>query len=176
MSDAEIQAPFLASAVLCEKVLEEKDGTMTVVRIINRLYLMVARTNERGQESEPHDQPSPGDLGFPLPLTAFISFRAIEPTGSHDLRVVAHSPTGKIHEMGTYRSAVQFKQSNQMFNLVLRLGLQAREEGLYWFDVLLDDRTVTRMPLQIVFGHPPPTSSTSESPSQSQANPAPQTS
>jgi len=36
-------------------------------------------------------------------------------------------------------------------NVRLLIQFTAEEEGIYWFDVLLDDEVVTRMPLRVVY-------------------------
>ena len=36
-------------------------------------------------------------------------------------------------------------------NLVLQLGFQAEEEGVYWFDVSLHDALITKVPLRVIY-------------------------
>jgi len=155
--------PWIAAALFCERVLEEKDDVLTIVRVIHKAT--VAAMDREGRL-----KPISEEKGFPIPLTAFIAFRASgEPTGPHSLRLVAHSPSGKTHDAGSYPDAIRFVADDQAFNLVVNMGVTAREAGLYWFDVLLDEELVTRIPLQIQFAQSPTTSRNPEDRSQNQA-------
>ncbi len=146
MEDAKVR-PWIATAVFCERVLEEKDDVLSVVRIIQKITV-TAIAAPTGKE---HDSSTLS--GVPLPLTAFVSFRAAgRPSGPHELKLIAHSPTGKVHDLRAYPDSVTLVSGDQVLNLVTNFRMQPLAgSGVYWFDVLLDGELVTRMPLQIEF-------------------------
>jgi len=170
MQNAEADRPWLATAVSCEKVLEEKDSAFTIVRVINRIGVTVHTVQPNAPTPTAADTRAIAAT-LPFPLTGFLSFRAPgKPSGPHSLRVLVHGPSGAITELASFPNAIKFAEGDQMFNVVLQFGLGFSAEGLYWFDVLLDESLVTRMPLQVVFG--PPQSPTSNTPTEQTRTPA----
>ncbi|MEX1253551.1 MAG: hypothetical protein WEE64_04345 [Dehalococcoidia bacterium] len=142
--------PFLTTAVLCEKVLEDKDGVLSAIRIVDRI-IQTAVGTEAPDEMPP----------VPVNLTALISFKSGAARGRHTIKLRPETPAG--FSLPETALQIHFEGEDRGANLVLQLGLQANQEGLYWFDVLLDDQLVTRMPLRIMYqrlqtaGAQPPT-------------------
>ena len=139
--------PFLAMAVFCERVLEEKTGVLSLIRVIDRLQIEGA--------------PMPSQEAPPLPasLTAVVSFKAGSARGSHNLAIRPESPAG-LH-LPEASLTVLFEGEDRGVNAIVGISVPIQQEGLYWFDVLLDGQRVTRMPLRIVyqrigFGYPTP--------------------
>jgi hypothetical protein len=141
--EEELAGPYLTIAVLCEKVLQEKDGVLSAIRIISQMNI-VGPTDEM--------------LPTPLALTALVSFTAGFVTGKYIVRIRPISPSH--HEMGGAQTPAFFEGQDRGVNLVFNLGLVLREEGIFWFEVLLQDKLVTRIPLRVLYqkagpGFPP---------------------
>jgi hypothetical protein len=49
------------------------------------------------------------------------------------------------------RKSVLFEGAEHGANLVFELDWLAAQEGLHWFDVVVDDARVTRVPLRIAY-------------------------
>jgi len=130
--------PHLGMATFCERVLQEKDGVLTIVRVIDRIIVAV-----RGTEL-PRDMPA-GQIS----LTLAIILRSGDAKGRHSLRVRPELPSTEhlAHEM-----PVLFEGEDRAVNAVIQMNLPITQEGLYWFDVFLDeDQCLTRVPLRIVY-------------------------
>ena len=145
--ERETGGPWLATAILCEKVLEDKDGVLSVIRIVDRFFFTVAGP------SAPQKMPP-----SPIQLTALLSFKSGFAKGSFTVKLV---PTTPSHvRMPEHSVPILLEGDDRGANVIINLGMMIKEDGLYWFDVLLDDRLVTRMPLRVVYQRlsmtPPP--------------------
>jgi hypothetical protein len=130
--------PYLQMAFFCEKVLEEKDGVSSAIRIVDRI-------THTATGPEPPGQMPP----VPIALTAMISFKSGSARGRHILRVIPETPSGlRLAEISL---PVQLEGDDRGMQATMNIRLQAEQEGLYWFDVFFDDVLVTRMPLRVVY-------------------------
>lgn len=125
--------PHLATAVLCERVLEEKTGVLSLIRIVDRIVWSAGEA----------DLPSPS-----INLVACISFKAGDARGSHDVVIQQETPSG-IRQPETRLSAL-FEGEDRGVNVIVGINLAGLEEGLHWFDIGLDAKFVTRIPLRVV--------------------------
>lgn len=137
--------PYLAVAVLCEKVLQEQDGVLSAVRIVDQL------TQGAIGPEVPDDMP-----GLLINLTALIVLKAGDARGRFAVRLRPELPSGQ--QMPPAEFAVRFDgASNQGQALIMPLNLEVEEEGLYWFDVLFvaqrggDDQLLSRIPLLVSY-------------------------
>jgi uncharacterized protein DUF6941 len=137
-NDHELQGPFLAAALLCESVLQEKDGRLSIIRVINRITQQAvgADTSEK--------MPA-----ITIRLTALISFRAGFARGSYNVKLRPITPSGK--RLPEVSLPILLEGEDRGHNLILPVMFQAAEEGLYWFDVLLAERLITRIPLRLLY-------------------------
>lgn len=136
----EYGGPFLQMAVLCERVLQEKDGVLSLIRIVDRFWVP-------GTQREM--QPSP------IQFTAAILFKSGFAEGKYFIRLRPHTPSGKM--LAEQEFPVLFEGADRGVGVVAQMGLIAEEEGLYWIDVLLQETVVTRMPLRVLYQRAGPT-------------------
>jgi len=130
--------PYLNAALLCEKVLQEKDEVISVIRMIDRLTLTV------------HASSSPETLPpMPVSLCALISFKSGNARGRHTVKLVTETPSGV--RLPEQLLPVLFEGDDRGVNLVLNINAVVDQEGVYWFDVILEDQVLTRMPLRILY-------------------------
>lgn len=139
MADYELGGPYLQAAVFCEKVLQEKDGVVSLIRVVDRLIFMASG-------AEPPEKMPP----MTLTTTAFLAFKSGIAKGSSTIKLVPIDPDGKRMTQEALLP-VFFEGDDQGSNVTLNLTLQMKQEGLYWFEVYLDERLVTRMPLRVVY-------------------------
>ena len=127
--------PHLAAAFLCERVLQEKDGVQSIIRIFDRT---IVRSNQR--EMSP----------TPIQATAFISFKAgSQPVGKYRIRLRPQKPDGSY--LAEQEFEVFFQGTDEHgVNITAQLTLVVEEEGLYWIDVFFEDALQTRIPLRIL--------------------------
>ena len=131
------KGPHLAIAVFCENVLEDKNGVLSIIRIIDRINLSA------GVEA-PEEMPT-----FPLNLKAVVSVKSGFLKGKYLIRVKAIAPSG--NELPVVDLPVLLEGDDRGTNLVLNISILVKEEGLYWFDVLIEELLLTRMPLRILY-------------------------
>jgi Family of unknown function (DUF6941) len=135
---SETEGPFLAAALFCEKVLQERDGVNTLVRIVDRLI-----TQAIGVDAPERMPP------FQASLTLFISLKAGFARGSYSVNIRVTNPLGRTNDLATL--PVLLEGEDRGAALVGVMQLQLEEPGLYWFDVLFERRLLTRIPLRVVY-------------------------
>ncbi|MBW1985718.1 MAG: hypothetical protein JRI50_00595 [Deltaproteobacteria bacterium] len=82
--DIENSGPFLAAAFFCDKVLEEKDGTLSAIHIVNRI------THTISAPDAPETMPS-----IIINAFAVLSFKSGKARGKYTLKLLPTSPSGK---------------------------------------------------------------------------------
>jgi hypothetical protein len=89
---------------------------------------------------------------LPVNITLLVVLKAGSARGRHQVRITMEAPSGEqMPQEATL--PVLLEGEERGVNLVLNLGFQAEQEGLYWFDVHFGDQNVllTRVPLRIVY-------------------------
>jgi len=130
--------PYVSAAVLCERVLEEKDGVVTLVRLIDR-FIVTAQGPD-----------APATLPPTLvSVVAVVWLRSGEARGRHVLQLRPEKPSGE--RLDATEISVHFEGEERGSRTTGNISLVADEEGLYWFDVLLDDTLLSRIPLRIMY-------------------------
>ncbi len=135
---AEHRGPYLQIALICEKALQEQDGILSLIRIIDRV--MITATGPTAPVEMPPSN---------VQVTLVLGFKSGEARGSHTVVVRPEAPSGL--RMPEVSLPVLFEGEDRGQNVILGLALQVEHQGLYWFDVLLDDALITRVPLRIVY-------------------------
>ncbi len=133
--------PFLAAAFFCEKIIEDKlDGALTAVRITDQVNVWLA-------PSAPPDVPSK-KRRIPVTATGLVSFKTGGSPGTHTIRIVIVSPSGKKHvalEQSLPFTPLPHGGANLRFESVMNVSTG----GLFLFHVYLDGKRAASMPLQI---------------------------
>lgn len=129
--------PYVHVACFCERVLQEADGVLSAIRIVDRFFIQMDSNSGAGPAPLP-----------PIPATLLIMLKSGSARGTIELRIESEAPDGLRQSMLTV--PVLFEGEDRGHNLVLPLELQPRHAGLHWFDLLLEDRLLTRVPLRVV--------------------------
>ena len=79
-----IGGPFLASALFCERVLQEKDGVLSVIRIIDRF------THTAAGPDAPDKMPP-----FKIQISILIAFKSGDFKGKREVKIKPNTPSGK---------------------------------------------------------------------------------
>jgi hypothetical protein len=127
--------PHLTAALICERVLQEQDGVLSAIRIIDRILF---RADEHGTPLDPQH-----------PFTLLLSLKAGSARGRFTVRVVMEKPSGE--QVPVLQSPVHFESEDRGVNLVVQTLLEADQEGVYWFDVLFEEERLTRIPLRAAY-------------------------
>jgi hypothetical protein len=84
-------------------------------------------------------------------LSAVVALKSGEARGRHEVKIVRELPSGvKETDRGPIFT-VHLTGQEQGHNIVVNMELPFEQEGLYWFDVLFDERLLTRMPLRVSY-------------------------
>lgn len=126
--------PYLSAAVFCEKVLQERDGVMSAIRIVDRFQFS-------GTEKEM----APKTLN----ATLLLIFKSGFFRGKLSIKLSPKSPSGK--QLPELEFPALFEGDDRGVGIVAAMGFVAQEEGLYWFDVLLQEQLITRIPLRVLY-------------------------
>ncbi len=138
--EAPPKGPYVKAALFCEKVLEEKDGVTSFVRIIDKLMQTAA-----GAEVPETIQP------INYPMTCAVMLNPGDAIGRHDFSISVEPPSGfgkKTLGQGT----VHFEGPERTANIRIEFQMTFDQEGVYWFEVRLDGSVVlTRMPFVVQY-------------------------
>lgn len=132
--------PFLAMAVFCDSVLEDKDGVLSAIRIIDTCNVMIA-------PNAPANIPS---AEFPATIrqNALITLRTGGSGTKHRLTFVVEDPEGERSE--AYDTQVKLgAEPHAGLNVKTSATFTVKRSGLFWLDVIVDGHVLTRMPLNI---------------------------
>jgi hypothetical protein len=136
--------PYLDAALICEDLVQEKDWTVSPIRLVNRITI--------------HDlKPAPGVLIF-LPLMLFIGFKAGEVTGERQLSLYWITPSRKRSRLHGFPQpqTLAFKGGDTGAIRSFPLYIPYEADGTYWIDVVLERKRHTRVPLTVITGKEPP--------------------
>jgi len=85
----ETGGPWLAMAVLCEKVIESKTGVLSVINVIDRIVI------SPGGPQVPEQMPT-----IPIQATAAIMFKSGFATTQYTMRMTLSKPSSEEEELG----------------------------------------------------------------------------
>lgn len=132
------QGPYIQMAGLCEQVIEDKTGALSLIRIIDTI------THTEARPDAPTEMPP-----VTYPMKMVIMLKSGPARGRYDLKIIPQLPSGEtksplvrtIHMEGEERGV------NNIINMLFTFTI----EGLHWFNVYLDDALLTRIPLRIKY-------------------------
>lgn len=136
----ETGGPYLNAALLCEKVLQERDGVLSIIRVVDRFTIMAISAGVSAPESLP-----PGIVNFHV----VVVLKSGLFKGTAPIKLIFHSPSGQT--IGETTTDVFFEGDDRGINLVSPQQMQVTEDGLYWIDVLCAGELFTRIPLRVIY-------------------------
>lgn len=142
--------PLLAAAVFCENFLEDKDGVVSLIRVFETLT--VPKPPEQPPATEAKSPPVPNVIPA-VPIIAVLAFRSGDAKGEYKLRTDVVMPSGKKLKAKT-ELPLTFLGGENGINVRSNITAPVKEEGVYWYEVRLEGRLITRMPLRIVHAAP----------------------
>lgn len=125
--------PYLSIAVICERVLQEKDGVNTLVRIFDQWNV---------------HSPFPGPTTIPLSIV--VSLIAGRFIGQLNVVLRGKSPSGKILQLFEHPPMeLKGKAEGERADIIFNVHFTAQEQGTYWFEVLFNGEVKTKIPLLV---------------------------
>ena len=126
---------YLQMAVFCEKMLREADGVISVIRIVDRFTV-----NGATPEMPPQV----------LQFMIIVSFKSGFMRGKQTIAIRPVSPSKE--DLPAMEFPVLFEGDDDR-GMALAFPVQwvPPEEGLYWWNVYLNQELVTSMPLRVIY-------------------------
>ena len=132
--------PHLTSALICEKVLEEKDGVKSAIRIISRITRTIVISGPEPQPVAP----------VQASLALLIQFKKGKAGDKHTLRIDFADMSGEVKSSTSID--IMFEGGpDRGIDVAQAFGVQFDRDGIYWFNIFLDDIRVTRIPIRVIF-------------------------
>ena len=131
--------PYLNAALLCEKVLQEKDGVNTAIRIIDQLNITAAGPGVP-------QQIVPSVVKF----TILLVIKTGEMPGPCTIEIIVKKPD--LTEAAKIARTVNLESpAYRGMNLKIETQLQVDQVGLWWFEIFIRGIKRTRVPLNVVY-------------------------
>lgn len=122
------------ASFFCERPLIEQDGVMSAIRIFDKIFVPKLEQDEPPQSI--------------VPLTLLLMFKGGGYKGPAKVRVVPKRPSGMVRP--EFEQDIQLpEQQNGGANVIANVAFAPAEEGVYWFDVFVNDELITRIPLEV---------------------------
>ncbi|MBX6341961.1 MAG: hypothetical protein IRY97_05840 [Thermomicrobiaceae bacterium] len=128
--------PYVLLAVLCQRAQQDQYGSLSLINVIEQL--VVGSTDPNPPEQMP-------TFRFQGNLVVSLASGPVRRRGT--VRVRPIRPSGEALEP-VYQE-VEFRGEDNRVTLVSNLSFDVTEPGLHWFDVLLEDAVLTRIPLRV---------------------------
>lgn len=138
--------PVIATAVICEKLLIEKDDVVSAIRIVDRLTVTDI-PDDFVQEVD--GKPVAALTGLKL----LVMFKARGASGERHVLIETVLPSGR--KIKSQEVTINFLPGTSGANVRADLPVFPKEEGIHWYLVKLDGKTLTRAPLEVVHGKSP---------------------
>jgi hypothetical protein len=138
----ESNGPYLSYAAVCERVLHEADGVLSLIRIIDRVTVTVVTPS--GADVPAALIPPPP----PIPITFVVGLKSGGYTGTVPVKVRIDTPSG--FKWPEFETSAQLEGEERGANIVLPIQFPALDEGIYWFVVEVSGEILTRVPLRII--------------------------
>ena len=145
----ELSGPYLVAALVCEKVLNEKDGVLSLIRLVDRFF--------RPRPSPPQIPPQP----IQGALVLIFKGGGLAP-GNYKIKLLFYKPNTSDPSGVMEREFFFEGGQDKGVNLIVPLLMLADEEGLFWIEVMFEGVLMTRIPFRVIFlsvplPQPPPT-------------------
>jgi hypothetical protein len=132
-----MSGPYVQLATFCDRVLQEQDGVLSIIRMVDRINVSAQGTD------------APAELpDSRVKTTLVVILKSDDARGRHELKIRVNLPSGQTAE--EQKLDVIFDGDERGVNLILEMEF-AVIEGLYWFDVLLNEQLLTRVPLRVSY-------------------------
>ena len=133
--------PYLNAAFLCEKVLEQKDGVLSAIRIVDRLTY---------NYTAPPENPSSYTPTVKAALTFLLILKSGQNPGETNIKIVLKKPDNS--ELPPLNHTIHLDAaSNQGGNVVINSTFTFDQKGVWWFEVSINDVSRTKVPLEVIF-------------------------
>jgi len=132
------QGPYIQMAGLCEQVIEDKTGVLSLIRIIDTI------THTEARPDAPIDM-----TPVTYPMKMVLMLKSGRSRGRHEIKIVPELPSGE--SKSSFSQSIQMEGEERGANSIINLLFTFTMEGLYWFNIYLDDSLLTKIPMRIKY-------------------------
>jgi len=126
--------PYVQLAAFCQIAMIENTGQLSVIRITDRVAAAGL---------------TPEMTPTPIQITLAVVLKSGFTRAQMKLRVRATTPSGQA--MPPLEAPVLFEGDERGIQLLVPMAFIAQEQGLYWFDVVVEESVLTRIPLRVMY-------------------------
>jgi len=128
--------PYLKAALFCERVLDEKDNVLSLVRVVDRFTVTAS-----GPQA-PKDMPA-----IPQRLLAVVMLISGLAKGPEEVRLEMERPDATTKDVWIGTVHMEGGQKGQ--NLILNFQETFELAGVYWFNLYVGEHLLTKMPVEV---------------------------
>ena len=132
------QGPYIQVAAFCEQVIEDKTGVLSLIRVIDTI------THTASGPQPPAEMPP-----VPWRMKLVLALKPGRARGRHEVRIVPEQPSSEPKE--PIALSVHLDGEDRGANLIMDMVFTFTMEGLYWFNVYLNDELFTKMPFRVKY-------------------------
>ena len=136
MSETNFGGPYVQVATICAMPLVDNTGLLSVIRMIDRIPVG-GPTDEM--------QPTPLHQLWLVLVLKSGDMKGVKCT----LAITPITPSGK--RLPPAQAGVLFEGDERGTITMTPLALVAEEEGLYWFEITVENSVLTRIPLRVMY-------------------------
>jgi hypothetical protein len=137
MSD-DIGGPYVAIAALCEKALQDNEGRISLINVVDRWTI-----NASGPEV-PEQMPQAS-----IQVTMVLSFKSGFFRGAASVKVTVIKPDGEKGPEVVFPAL--FEGDDRGVGIITNTNFILDDPGLYWINIYVQDELKTRIPLRLVY-------------------------
>jgi len=130
--------PYVQAALFCDQVIIGNDNVLSLIRIIDTL------THSEHGPTAPAQMPE-----VPYRSKLVIMLKSGMARGPHEVKIEPVLPSGEVKPPVLF--TVHFEGEERGANLIVDFPYTYRLEGLYWFNVYVDDELITRIPFRVKY-------------------------
>lgn len=132
------EGPYIQMAGFCDFVLEDKTGALSLIRVIDTL------THREVGPAAPPEMP---EVRHTMKL--ILMLKSGRARGRHELKIVPQLPSGEIKE--PIQLSVHLEGEERGQNFIADISFPFTMEGVYWFNVYLNDGLLTKIPFRVKY-------------------------
>lgn len=129
-----VGGPYVQIAAFCHTAMIENTGALSIIRITDRI----------------------GVAGFTAemaPTTIQVTLAIVLKSGflRNQAKIIVRAITPSQQLLPNIEFPVLFEGDERGVQLVIPMGFVVQESGLYWFEVLIEEQILTRIPLRVLY-------------------------
>lgn len=130
--------PYILLAVLCQQAQQDQYGALSIINVLEQLLV----------GSDAMDAPDKMPT-FRFQANLAVSLASAGVAGRRTLSIVPNQPSGE--QLDPVAQIVEFKGADQRVTFISNVSMDMTDEGIYWFEVRLDDELLTQIPLRVTY-------------------------